>query len=146
MAVEIKQTLEREFEVFLTAQDIRGLNFAKLIEMSTKSAEDLKKIPSSENVKNNTYGMQMLYRVIGDEDIVPDVCLKMKTKEEPGRGQVFLIPGLEGVASVFNNIAPKLKSPAYCLQLGVNAKLTTLDDILQQLLPVSDMIYHFGFM
>lgn len=29
MAVEIKQTLEREYEVFLTAQDIRGLTFAK---------------------------------------------------------------------------------------------------------------------
>lgn len=30
MAVEIKQTLEREFDVALTAQDIRGLTFAKL--------------------------------------------------------------------------------------------------------------------
>lgn len=29
MAVEIKQTLEREFEVFLTAQDIRTLTFAR---------------------------------------------------------------------------------------------------------------------
>lgn len=29
MAVEIKQTLEREFEIFLTAQDIRTLTFAR---------------------------------------------------------------------------------------------------------------------
>lgn len=29
MAVEIKQTLEREFEVFLSAQDIRSLTFAR---------------------------------------------------------------------------------------------------------------------
>lgn len=29
MAVEIKQSLEREFEIFLTAQDIRTLTFAK---------------------------------------------------------------------------------------------------------------------
>lgn len=29
MAVEIKQTLEREFEVFLTPQDIRGMTFAR---------------------------------------------------------------------------------------------------------------------
>lgn len=28
-AVEIKQTLEREYDVFLTAQDIRGMTFAK---------------------------------------------------------------------------------------------------------------------
>ncbi|CAB0015645.1 unnamed protein product [Nesidiocoris tenuis] len=36
MAVEIKQTLEREFEIFLSPQDIRGLTFAKLQEMSNK--------------------------------------------------------------------------------------------------------------
>ena len=34
MAVEIKQTLEREFEVFLTPQDIRGLTIAKLQEIA----------------------------------------------------------------------------------------------------------------
>ena len=39
MAVEIKQTLEREFEVFLTAQDIRGLTFAKLAELGAKTEE-----------------------------------------------------------------------------------------------------------
>lgn len=40
MAVEIKQTLEREFEVFLTAQDIRSLTFAKLQEIAKATAED----------------------------------------------------------------------------------------------------------
>lgn len=29
MAVEIKQTLEREYEVFLTAQDIRSMTFSR---------------------------------------------------------------------------------------------------------------------
>jgi len=33
MAVEIKQTLEREYGIFLTAENIRNLNFAKLTEM-----------------------------------------------------------------------------------------------------------------
>lgn len=39
MAVEIKQTLEREFEIFLSPQDIRGLTFAKLQEMSSKEKD-----------------------------------------------------------------------------------------------------------
>lgn len=137
MSVEIKQTLEREFEVFLTAQDIRGLNFAKLIEMSTKDDDDKKesKQSPSEN-EGDLLGMQMLYRVIGDQDIVPDVCLKVKTKEEPGRAEVLLIPGIEGLASIFKDIATKLKPPACCLQLGVTAKQTTLDEMVQILLPV----------
>jgi len=36
MAVEIKQTLEREYDIFLTAENIRNLNFAKLMEMRDK--------------------------------------------------------------------------------------------------------------
>jgi fatty acid synthase len=33
-AVEIKETLEREFEVYLTPQEIRNLTFASLDELS----------------------------------------------------------------------------------------------------------------
>jgi hypothetical protein len=40
MAVEIKQSLEREFEVFLTAQEIRSLTFARLAELSVAKEED----------------------------------------------------------------------------------------------------------
>lgn len=141
MAVEIRQTLEREFEVLLSAQDIRGLNFAKLIEMSAAGNED--KIKESERIKTEEgglLGMQMLYRVVGDQDIIPDVCLKMKTKEEPGRNEVFLIPGIEGLASIFKDIAPKLKSPACCLQIGVTSNQTTFGNIIKQLLPVCSII------
>jgi len=34
-AVEIKETLEREFEVYLTLQEIRNLTFASLDKLST---------------------------------------------------------------------------------------------------------------
>ena len=34
-AVEIKATLEREFEVYLTPQEIQNLTFARLNELST---------------------------------------------------------------------------------------------------------------
>ena len=33
-AIEIKETLEREFEVYLTPQEIRNLTFASLDELS----------------------------------------------------------------------------------------------------------------
>jgi fatty acid synthase len=33
-AVEIKETLEREFEVYLTPQELRNLTFARLDELS----------------------------------------------------------------------------------------------------------------
>lgn len=42
MAVEIKQTLEREFQVFLTPQDIRGMTFAKLQSLGGQAETDSK--------------------------------------------------------------------------------------------------------
>jgi len=47
MAVEIKQSLEREFEVILTAQEIRSLTFARLSELSA-AMEEPKIIPKEQ--------------------------------------------------------------------------------------------------
>ncbi|XP_011702926.1 PREDICTED: fatty acid synthase-like [Wasmannia auropunctata] len=40
MVIEIKQTLEREFDIFFTAQEIRNLSFAKLMKMSGGNVRD----------------------------------------------------------------------------------------------------------
>jgi len=44
-AVEIKETLEREFEVYLTPQEIRNLTFASLdvLSAANKCTEDKKR-------------------------------------------------------------------------------------------------------
>lgn len=138
MAVEIKQTLEREFEVFLTAQDIRGLNFAKLVQMATQDAETEKNLAGKGKDEEIIGGMRLLLRVLGTTDLSPDECLKLPSKNEPGRNEVFLIPGIEGYGSVFKPLAEKIKSPATCLQLVMSEKLElSVPDMAKQLLPVS---------
>ena len=47
MYVEIKQSVEREFEVILTAQEIRSLTFAHLLELSA-AKEQPKIIPEEQ--------------------------------------------------------------------------------------------------
>lgn len=118
MAVEIKQTLEREFDVFLTAQDIRNLTFAKLKQM-TNAAEQRKTDDINKNDTSNSGGLDMLVRIINDSDLVPDVLVELDTKKEIGRSHVFLLPGIEGCSSVYKSIASKIKSSATCLQHGV---------------------------
>lgn len=135
MVVEIKQTLEREFEVFLTAQDIRSLNFAKLQEMSSKSGESDKK--QGGEAGEPIAGLQLLVRLVGNEDLNPDICLKLNKKGDADKGELFLVPGIEGVASVFKILASKLKAPAYCLQLGTNDNTQdSIDAMADKLLPV----------
>ncbi|OXU23005.1 hypothetical protein TSAR_015483 [Trichomalopsis sarcophagae] len=136
MAVEIKQTLEREFEIFLTAQDIRGLNFAKLQEMQSKDADSNKKRGGGADSEVEILtGMKLLVRIVGDQVPNPQTCYQLETKNED-RSEIFLIPGIEGVGTVFNNLAPKIKAPASCLQLGVeNNEEKSIHAMADKLLP-----------
>ncbi|XP_023313671.1 fatty acid synthase-like [Trichogramma pretiosum] len=137
MSVEIKQTLEREFEIFLTAGDIRNLNFTKLKEMSVDSSAGENASDSDGQAEGEILtGMKLLVRLIGDGDLNPEVCLRLRTKEETGQGEIFLVPGIEGVGSVFTNLAPNLKAPATCLQLGLsNAAHDSVYDMANHFLP-----------
>ncbi|XP_025163360.1 fatty acid synthase-like [Harpegnathos saltator] len=114
MAVEVKQTLEREFDVYLTAQDIRSLTFEKLHNMANKD----KRFEQTEIF--DPPGEKFLIHLLSSLDIVPDVCLEMTTRNEASKKQIFLLPGIEGCASIFNSLASKIKSPVTCLQHGAN--------------------------
>jgi fatty acid synthase len=135
MAVEIKQTLEREFDTLLSAQDIRNLNFAKLIDMF--DTQD-KKHCSVRDTTDLT-GIKLLVRVIGNEDLTTDVCLDLPTKCTSPKSEVFLLPGMEGCGSVFNPLVQKIETSASCLQHGtynVGANCTSVDEIADCLLQV----------
>ncbi|XP_071581800.1 fatty acid synthase-like [Temnothorax nylanderi] len=117
MAVEIKQMLEREFDISLTVQDIRTLNFAKLRQM-TITAEQGKIQDTNEIDPSNLEGFDMLIRKVKDSDFVPDILVELVTKEVD-RGNIFLLPGIEGCSSVYKSIASGIKSSTTCVQHGV---------------------------
>lgn len=52
MAVEIKQTLEREYEIFLTPQDIRGMTFAKLQDIAASKSQSPDKTADENSILN----------------------------------------------------------------------------------------------
>ncbi|XP_024893544.1 fatty acid synthase-like, partial [Temnothorax curvispinosus] len=118
MAVEIKQTLKREFDISLTTQDIRTLNFVKLKQMTNTTEQgvihDTKKIDTS-----NLEGFNILIQKIKDSDFLPDILVELDTKKEIGRDNIFLLPGIERCSSIYKSIASGIKSSATCLQHGV---------------------------
>ncbi|KMQ84247.1 fatty acid synthase [Lasius niger] len=129
MAVEIKQTLEREFDILLTAQDIRNLNFAELRKM-TNTAEHEKMYDVIKADTNDLDGLRMLTRKLNDSDLSPDIYIEVGTKGEVAGSEIFLIPGVDGCARVYKLVESKIKSSAICLQHGV---LNTPGHILQKL-------------
>ncbi|TGZ54716.1 Fatty acid synthase [Temnothorax longispinosus] len=114
MAVEIKQMLEREFDISLTAQDIRTLNFAKLKQMTNTTEPG--KIHNTNKINED---FNVLIQKMKNSDFVPDILVELATKKEVGKGNVFLLSGIEGCSGVYKSIASRIKSSATCLQHGV---------------------------
>lgn len=137
MAVEIKQTLERDFEVFLTAQDIRVLNIAKLVEMSAKDTKkQTKQIKKTTTKTEKMIGMRLLMKTLNVSVLDGQYCVQLPVKCGEKRNEIFLIPGIEGSAAIFAELASKLKFPATCLQLGIYNINDSVEEMAERLLPV----------
>ncbi|XP_034485184.1 fatty acid synthase isoform X2 [Drosophila innubila] len=157
MAVEIKQTLERDFELVLTPQDLRALTFQKLQEFVEAREKDntdaVKMIFASEG---RLKGMELLLYNLGDESHCDQVMYSLTTRVTPSKPTVpsnIIIPGMEGtVGQAWYNIGANLMSRANVLQLHQFGKLETVSEIGQQtlqhvkdLLKPTDPFYLIGY-
>ncbi|XP_011869316.1 PREDICTED: fatty acid synthase-like [Vollenhovia emeryi] len=112
MAVEIKQTLEREFDIFFSAQELRNLTFTKLSEISNASADNTQDINKLDIVQPN---LKFLIGVIKDKDFISETCLDFSTKRQKTTTEVFLIPGIDGCGTVFNHLGQNINFSARAL-------------------------------
>lgn len=134
MAVEIKQSLEREFELFLTPQDLRSLTFMKLQELMSSRKDNADKVKLKLASEEGLTGMHMLVRNLGDEMHSQTTVLRLKTHNENLKFNtaMLLVPGIEGVAgNAWNNLAASIQIPSFCLQLTHTINLLTIADITQ---------------
>jgi len=106
MVIEIKQTLEREFNIFFTLQELRNLTFAKLIETSTKISDNNRYNKKLEkNIEMSQY-LAYLVLALKDEDFISQIYSTLSTKGTTT--EVFLIPGIDGCGTTFNHLAPNI--------------------------------------
>ncbi|GJQ79756.1 hypothetical protein Trydic_g23233 [Trypoxylus dichotomus] len=142
MAVEIKQTLEREYEVFLTAQDIRGMTLAKLKELANPheggAAVIVTQTPTKEDIPVDA---RLLLRIIGTEEFanVPVIKLKTLIKEDEDGPNVIALPGVEGMAAILEPLAKKLKAHISCLQFCTNYKESSIEELAEYMLPYAEV-------
>ncbi|KAL6257631.1 hypothetical protein P5V15_011210, partial [Pogonomyrmex californicus] len=104
MAVEIKQTLEREFDIFLTAQEIRNLTFAKLKKISSRNDNiENEKIPNIEdkemidmenekliNIDVSDF-IKLLIGVVESKYFILEPCVNLPTKGKEITTKVLLV-------------------------------------------------------
>lgn len=141
MAVEIKQALEREFEVILTAQDLRVLTFAKLQELTDSGGKSIEKVDVADNeeVQRNTLLRSMGREELADKVIVP-LNESAQSKQNSDTNAIF-IPGIEGVVSpVLFTLCKNVNVPIYALQLHSHCREESFTKLIELISKVSKTI------
>ncbi|CAH2052769.1 unnamed protein product, partial [Iphiclides podalirius] len=143
MAVEIKQTLEREFEIFLTAQDIRTLTFARLVELTAQREAAASTSATRPIQVDGSTGLRTLMKNFGDEKLASEPFIYMSTMVGEGVDSdvpidasepvMFMLPGLEGCAAGMEPLCRRLKIKICALQLGLGYRNDTLDLMVDRL-------------
>ncbi|CAI6352158.1 unnamed protein product [Macrosiphum euphorbiae] len=139
MAVEIKQTLERQFEVFLTPQDIRSMTFAKLQEIGSSDDKEKKaEVDPKSIAQMPDVGLGYLIRAIGEESSaynsimrIPSLCEDGSVVEQPTTklNTLFVIPGLEGISSMMEPLSNNLNMQVLCLQYDILGTASTIEEM-----------------
>ena len=154
MTVEIKQTLERDFELLISPQDLRLLTFQKLQEFANKREHETKDIVEM-LFSSKKEGMELLLRNLGNESGCNDVFVQLNTSTNYSTKSIplIIIPGLEGTAGkVWFKIAAEISSKATLLQLHSFSKLNTIQEIaetsfehVKSVLSVTEPFYIVGY-
>ncbi|XP_066906939.1 fatty acid synthase [Halyomorpha halys] len=137
MAVEIKQTLEREFEVFLTPQDIRGLTIAKLQEIATAKASEDGNACDDKKVDIPIEQLEKYLTQMVPEPEFYEPIIKFNSlpnDENKTRKKLFMIPGIEGFPIVFESLASQMDFEVFCIQLDYTTYHETIDDMATALI------------
>ena len=92
--------------------------------------------------------MQLLLQVCGDKALVTQPVVRLPSASGSGTdieddlkaGPIlFMLPGLESMASILEPLARNLKYQTVCLQLGYSHLGQMVQDMAQSLLPVQIM-------
>lgn len=135
MGTEIKQTLERNYDIILSAQEIRGLTFAKLQELSSSSTETNKQQPltaanASANSDVNAASNMLIMQWPGNEVLPKEALVQLKTKSANGP-PLFIVHAIEGLTKPLEHVANELERPLWGLQSVEHAPHDTISELAE---------------
>lgn len=125
MGTEIKQTLERNYDLVLSAQEIRTLSFEKLSQLDGASTEE---IPSAEERKEEEAMAELLFQFDNTEIVPGESIIQLNTKSSQGQ-PVFFVHAIEGFSTLFKTIASELGRPAWGFQCVKDTPLESMSQL-----------------
>lgn len=131
---EIRQTLERDYDIHVSTDNIRLLTIARLTEMSME--QEKQPIASVADERNEIFAPALLQNM-GDESTKNLNIVKANAAAETADDTVpcvLVIPGIEGVATeTIFKFCQRLQMPAFILQLHTTHRMNNADDVIAHL-------------
>ncbi|KAL7302666.1 hypothetical protein TKK_0004723 [Trichogramma kaykai] len=129
MGTEIKQTLERNYDIVLSPQEIRGLTFAKLKEFASSSGEtsDTPATSPTHSATAENSPDSLLFQCSGAEIIPRTSLIKLETRGAEGT-PVFVVSAIEGVIASLKSLASEITRPVWGLQCTKDTPLDSISD------------------
>lgn len=134
-AVEIKQTLEREYDVFLTGSDIKTMTFAKLMEIQAERNQNAD-VQGVRKTERALIGMDVILRNMGNEITANLPELPITNLENLQCPTVVLFPGVEGVITVLEPLYKNLQANLVGLQFPNDTQKDSISEMAALYLPL----------
>ncbi|XP_040386345.1 fatty acid synthase [Cygnus olor] len=127
MGVEVRQTLERDYDIIMTMREIRLLTINKLHELSSKSgtAEELKPSQLLKTGPGEPPKLDLNNLLVNPEGPTITRLNDVQSTERP----LFLVHPIEGSIAVFYTLASRLHMPCYGLQCTKAAPLDSIQSL-----------------
>ncbi|NWS73173.1 FAS synthase, partial [Crotophaga sulcirostris] len=126
MGVEVRQTLERDYDIVMTMREIRLLTISKLRELSKSgTVEELKPSQVTTVGSNNPPKLNLNNLLVNPDGPTVTLLNDVQSTERP----LFLIHPIEGSIAVFKTLASKLHMPCYGFQCTKAAPLDSIQTL-----------------
>ncbi|XP_050423114.1 fatty acid synthase-like isoform X2 [Adelges cooleyi] len=123
MGAEIKQTLERNYDLVLSVGEIRTLTVKKLQELQNDGSEETAAAADTNGVTAGNDQVEFSKNLVPQETVVD-----MK-KEDNGKPNLFMFSAIEGFVSALQDVASKLPFNVYGLQCTQDAPTDSMTSL-----------------
>uniref|UniRef100_A0A4X2LHQ6 Fatty acid synthase n=1 Tax=Vombatus ursinus TaxID=29139 RepID=A0A4X2LHQ6_VOMUR len=127
MGVEVRQTLEREYDIVMSMREIRQLTIKKLKELSSQAGteEESESPPAKDSSPFREAKLNLGNLLVNPEGPTITLLNAVQSTERP----LFLVHPIEGSITVFHSLAAKLSIPTYGLQCTKAAPLDSIQSL-----------------
>ncbi|XP_075418526.1 fatty acid synthase isoform X2 [Tenrec ecaudatus] len=127
MGVEVRQTLEREYDLVLSMREVRQLTLRKLKELSQSegTAEEVALTKENGPMVQQQAQLNLSTLLVNPEAPTLTRLNAVQSSERP----LFLVHPIEGSTTVFSSLAARLSIPTYGLQCTRAAPLDSIPSL-----------------